>query len=79
LLQFAKKLTKDKGLENIRYKQKLARLRYKDLILELHRQGKSYAQITELVNKRLRHTNLKIELSRTTIYNIVKKYTGQTK
>jgi len=68
--------------DGVRYKQKIAKLKYKDLILELYRQGKSYTQITNLINKRLKHTNLKIELSRTTIYNIVKKYeqiTGQTK
>ena len=71
---------KDKVLsDRVRYKQKLARLRYKDLILKLHRQGKSYTQITDLINKRLKHTNLKIQLSKTTIYNIVKKYKGQTK
>ena len=74
---------KDKVLsDRVRYKQKIAKLKYKDLILELHRQGKSYSKITNLVNKRLKHTNLKITLSRTTIYNIVKKYeqiTGQTK
>ena len=66
-------------MNGIRYKQKIAKLRYKDYILQLHQQGKSYTQITELVNKRLRHTNLKIQLSRITIYNIVKKYEGQKK
>ena len=62
--------------DGIRYRQKLAKLRYKDLILELYNKGKSYTQITELVNKRLRHTNLNVTLSKTTIYNIVKKYKG---
>ena len=69
-------------MNGIRYKQKIAKLRYKDYILQLHQQGKSYSEITKLVNKRLKHTNLNITLSRTTIYNIVKKYkqiTGQTK
>ena len=62
--------------EGVRYKQKLARLRYKDLILELYDKGKSYTEITNLINKRLRHTNLDVTLGRTTIYNIVKKYKG---
>lgn len=60
-------------MKNINYKKKLARLKYKDLILELHKNEKSIRDITYDVNYRLARTNLKTSLSIFTIHSIIKK------
>ena len=54
--------------------KKLAVLRYKDEILFLHNDGYSISQITQKINYKLARTALKVNLSRTTIYNTIKKY-----
>ena len=60
-------------MKNINYKKKLARLKYKDLILELHKNEKSIRDITNSINYRLARTNLKTSLSIFTIHSIIKK------
>ena len=60
-------------MKNINYKKKLAQLKYKDLILELHKNEKSIRDITNSINYRLARTNLKVSLSIFTIHSIIKK------
>ena len=60
-------------MENINYRKKLARLKYKDLILDLHKNEKSIRDITNSINYRLARTNLKVSLSIFTIHSIIKK------
>ena len=60
-------------MENINYRKKLARLKYKDLILDLHKNEKSIRDITNSINYRLARTNLKTSLSIFTIHSIIKK------
>ena len=60
-------------MKNINYKKKLAALKYKDLILELHKNEKSIRDITSNINYRLARTNLKVSLSIFTIHSIIKK------
>ena len=60
-------------MENINYRKKLARLKYKDLILDLHKNKKSIRDITNSINYRLARTNLKVSLSIFTIHSIIKK------
>ncbi len=60
-------------MKNINYRKKLARLKYKDLILELHKNEKSIRDITNSINYRLARTNLKTSLSIFTIHSIIKK------
>ena len=60
-------------MENINYRKKLARLKYKDLILELHKNGKSIRDITDNINYRLARSNLEVSLSIFTIHSIIKK------
>ena len=60
-------------MENTNYRKKLARLKYKDLILELHKNGKSIRDIADNINYRLARTNLKVTLSKSTIHSIIKK------
>ena len=50
-------------MKNINYKKKLAQLKYKDLILDLHKNQKSIRDITNSINYRLARTNLKVSLS----------------
>ena len=56
------------------YAKKIAKLRYKDEILELHKQKKSIREITRAINYKLARTNLKTSLSKSTIATIIKKY-----
>lgn len=51
----------------------MARLRYKDLILEMHESGKSIRDITQKINYRLARTNLGVSLSTFTIHQVIKK------
>ena len=60
-------------MKNINYRKKLAQLKYKDLILELHKNEKSIRDITNSINYRLARTNLKVSLSIFTIQSIIKK------
>ena len=60
-------------MKNINYKKKLAQLKYKDLILDLHKNQKSIRDITYDVNYRLARSNLKTSLSIFTIHSIIKK------
>ena len=60
-------------MENINYRKKMARLRYKDLILELHESGKPIRDITENINYRLARTSLDVSLSTFTIHQVIKK------
>ena len=60
-------------MKNINYKKKLARLKYKDLILELHKNGKSIRDITDNINYRLARSSLQVSLSIFTIHSIIKK------
>ena len=60
-------------MKNINYRKKLARLKYKDLVLELHKNEKSIRDITNSINYRLARTNLKVSLSIFTIHSIIKK------
>ena len=60
-------------MKNINYRKKLAQLKYKDLILELHKNEKSIRDITSSINYRLARTNLKVSLSIFTIHSIIKK------
>jgi len=57
-----------------RERKRLAKLRYKDKILQLHKQGNSLNQIVKAINYSLARTNLKTTLSVATIYRIIKKY-----
>ena len=60
-------------MKNINYHKKLAQLKYKDLILELHENEKSIRDITSNINYRLARTDLKVSLSIFTIHSIIKK------
>ena len=60
-------------MKNINYRKKMARLRYKDLILEMHEGGKPIRDITENINYRLQRTNLEVSLSTFTIHQVIKK------
>ena len=60
-------------MENINYRKKLARLKYKDLILQLHKEGNSIRDITCNINYRLARSNLEVSLSIFTIHSILKK------
>ena len=60
-------------MKNINYKKKLARLKYKDLILNLHKNGKSIRDITDNINYRLARSSLQVSLSIFTIHSIIKK------
>lgn len=60
-------------MENINYRKKMARLRFKDLILEMHESGKSIRYITQKINYRLARTNLGVSLSTFTIHQVIKK------
>ena len=60
-------------MENTNYRKKLARLRYQDEILEMHKSGKSIRDIMQDINYRLARTNLKVTLSKSTIHPIIKK------
>ena len=51
----------------------MARLRYKDLILEMHESGKPIRDITENINYRLHRTHLEVSLSTFTIHQVIKK------
>lgn len=56
------------------YAKKLAKLRYKDEILQLHQQKKSVREIAKIINYKLARTNLKTSLSKSTVATIIKKY-----
>ena len=60
-------------MKNTNYRKKLARLRYQDEILEMHKSGKSIRDIMQDINYRLARTNLKVTLSKSTIHTIIKK------
>ncbi len=60
-------------MENTNYRKKLARLRYQDEILEMHKSGKSIRDIMHDINYRLARTNLKVTLSKSTIHTIILK------
>ena len=60
-------------MKNINYRKKLARLKYKDLILELHKNGKSIRDISDNINYRLARSSLQVSLSIFTIHSIIKK------
>jgi hypothetical protein len=66
-------LAKISHMENINYRKKMARLRFKDLILEMHESGKSIRDITQKINYRLARTNLGVSLSTFTIHQVIKK------
>ena len=59
------------------YAKKLAKLRYKDEILEMHKEGISIREIEKRINYKLIRTNLKTTLSKSTIANIINKYKGK--
>jgi hypothetical protein len=56
------------------YYKKLARLKYKDEILELYNKKNSIDEITKKINRRLSYSKLDVTLSRSTIYKVIKKY-----
>lgn len=60
-------------MENTNYRKKLARLRYQNEILEMHKSGKSIRDIMQDINYRLARTNLKVTLSKSTIHTIILK------
>ena len=60
-------------MQNINYRKKLARLKYKDLILQLHKEGNSIRDITCNINYRLARSRLEVSLSIFTIHSIIKK------
>ena len=66
-------LAKISHMENINNRKKMARLRFKDLILEMHESGKSIRDITQKINYRLARTNLGVSLSTFTIHQVIKK------
>ena len=66
-------LAKISHMENINYRKKMARLRFKDSILEMHESGKSIRDITQKINYRLARTNLGVSLSTFTIHQVIKK------
>ena len=65
--------------KKINYLKKLAQLRYRDEILQLHKNGLSLSEVTKEINRRLAHTKLETKLSRSTIYKIIKKYSKGSK
>lgn len=52
----------------------LAKLRYKDEILSMHKDGKSLREIEKLINYKLVRTHLNTTLSKSTISNIIKEF-----
>jgi hypothetical protein len=54
------------------HRKKMAQLRYKDEIFRLYKNGLPLSEITKKINKRLIHTKLKIQLSKSTIYKVIK-------
>ena len=56
------------------YAKKLAKLRYKDEIMKLNDQKISVREIEKIINFKLARTKLKTSLSKSTIFNIIKKY-----
>ena len=62
-------------MKNINHKKKMAQLKYLDLILKLRESGISYDKITQNINMRLSKSKLKVSLSKSTIINLIKKYT----
>ena len=60
--------------KKINHIKKMAQLRYRDEILQLHKNGLSLSEITKEINKRLIHTKLDTKLSRSTIHKLVQKY-----
>ncbi len=57
-----------------KHNKKLAKLRYKDEIIAMHKDGISIRDICKKINFKLARTNLKTTLSKSTIYNILKEY-----
>lgn len=51
----------------------MAQLRYKELILKLHKEEMSVRKITDKINYRLARTSLDVTLSKSTIQTIIKK------
>jgi len=60
-------------MDNINHKKNMGFLRYKKEILELHAKKTSVREITEIINKKLVHTNLKITLSKSFIFKKIKE------
>ena len=54
--------------------KKMIGLRYKEEILQLHKDGVSIRKITEIIAKRSILTNLKSTIGKSTIAAIIKKY-----
>jgi hypothetical protein len=54
------------------YAKKIAKLRYKDEIIQLHNSGKSIRFITQKINYSLSRTKLSTKLSRESIRKIIK-------
>ena len=61
---------------NINHRKKMAQFRYRDEILHLYHEKKSLNEITKIINRKLVHTKLKIQLSKSTIYKVIKKYSN---
>ena len=59
---------------NYHYKKKIAKLRYRDEILELHEEGLGVRAIAQKINYRLVRSRIKATLSKSTISNIIKEY-----
>lgn len=57
----------------INHQKKMARYRYQDMIYKMHQKGKAVSEITKNINFRLARTKLKVQLSETTIRNIIKE------
>lgn len=69
---FAKILHMEKV--NTHYAKKIAKLRYKDEIIALHKQGMSLREIEQKINYKLARTRIKTTLSHSTISAIIKRY-----
>lgn len=63
--------------QNTHYAKKLAKLRYKDEIIALHRQGISLREIAQKINYKLARTRIKTTLSHSLIRTILKEYNEQ--
>jgi len=55
------------------YAKKMAKLRYKDKIKSLYKEGFTILEITKRINKMLAHTKLNTTLGKTTIAEIIKE------
>lgn len=60
--------------DDINYRKKMAKLRYKDQIIAMHDKGESVRKITQKINYSLSRSILKCTISKSSIHNIITEY-----